>query len=56
MIDCDVARKSGATISGNSDESFGRYETLMDESAVDRETKRVENVKMGRQVVKPFIR
>ena len=50
MIDCDVARKSGATISGNSDESFGRYETLMDESAVDRETKRVENVKMGRQV------
>ena len=55
MIQSDFARLESET---SSDEALAakEYETLMDESAVDRETKRVENVKMGRQVVKPFIR
>merc|ERR1719482_136858 len=49
VIQSDFARLESET---SSDEALAakEYETLMDESAVDRETKRVENVKMGRQV------
>jgi len=49
VIQSDFARLESDT---STDEALAakEYETLMDESAVDRETKRVENVKMGRQV------
>merc|ERR1719313_1424224 len=49
VIQSDFARLESDT---STDEALAakEYETLMDESAVDREAKRVENVKMGRQV------
>ena len=49
VIQSDFARLESET---STDEALAakEYETLMDESAVDREAKRVENVKMGRQV------
>merc|ERR1719473_782703 len=49
VIQSDFARLESDT---STDEALAakEYETLMEESAVDRETKRVENVKMGRQV------
>jgi len=49
VIQSDFARLESDT---STDEALAakEYETLMDESAVDRETKRVENVKMGREV------
>jgi hypothetical protein len=49
VIQSDFARLESDT---STDEALAakEYETLMEESAVDRETKRVENVKMGREV------
>jgi uncharacterized coiled-coil DUF342 family protein len=49
VIQSDFARLESET---STDEALAakEYETLMDESATDREAKRVENVKMGRQV------
>jgi len=49
VIQSDFARLESDT---STDEALAakEYETLMDESAVDREAKRVENVKMGREV------
>merc|ERR1719178_516451 len=49
VMQSDFARLESDT---STDEALAakEYETLMEESAVDRETKRVENVKMGRQV------
>merc|ERR1719191_674231 len=49
VIQSDFARLESDT---STDEALAakEYETLMDESATDREAKRVENVKMGRQV------
>merc|ERR1719359_1322991 len=49
VIQSDFARLESDT---STDEALAakEYETLMEESAVDREAKRVENVKMGRQV------
>merc|ERR1719482_1370259 len=49
VIQSDFARLESDT---STDEALAakEYETLMEESKVDREAKRVENVKMGRQV------